>query len=504
MMKRNLLFIILALGLKVVFAQTKEELAPCGTPLQSQEQLRQLNAGERSGGDTILYVPLTIHNISNDSASAFFSVARILDGFDRLNRDYAASKIQFFMEGAILHKRNTLWNNHKTIPEGANMMFANNIKNTINIYVTSNAAGNCGYNLPYAGIAISKGCLGPNDHTWAHELGHGLSLPHPFLGWEGNKYNPNKPTPTRVTYDYTLFKDSLILGKTIIDTAFVELVDGSNCAVSADQICDTKPDYIAERWTCDATKQSATTFKDPDGKTFRVDGSLIMSYANDACQDRFSAQEIAKMRSVLLGKKRFLLYNQVPKLAVDTKPSLILLPLNNSQISPKNMMVQWEKVQNAAQYVLQISRSASFSFIESETVTAKNEAMIDLDANRTYFARVRAFNSHFSGTPWSDKITFKTGELPTSSSDKTAFSKAVFFPNPLNNNTLLQSIVSVIEPSITDINIMSITGQTLFSQQFSLLEGENQLTIPITFPKGIYFVEMKNRKGKIVQKIVVN
>jgi hypothetical protein len=501
-MKKILLLATALLCAQTFFAQSSLDLPPCGTSAMSQQELRGLTATARSGGDTVLYVPLTIQNFSNDGAATFFGTGRILDALTRLNLDYATSKIQFYVEGPMLKKRSTLWNNHKTVVEGADMMFKNNIANTINIYINSNAAGNCGYNLPYAGISLSKSCMGANDHTWAHELGHNLSLPHTFLGWEGNTYSASKPTPRRVTYDYTLFKDSLITGKTIIDTAFVELVNGSNCAIAADLFCDTKPDYTAARWACDANKQSLTTFKDPNGQTFKADGSLFMSYANSECMSRFSELEMAKMRSVLLGKKKFLLYNQVPKPVVDTKATTLYSPLDNAQISAQGVLFKWDKIQNAEQYVIQISRSGSFSSLDYDIVTDKTEYVLDMVANRTYYAQVRAFNSHSTATPWTKSITFKTLESTSAVSDESMFNSFAIFPNPLNNSELLQVIANVNEDFKSEITLTSITGQILFSQKRNLLQGENRFEIPFILPKGIHLLSVVSEKGKIVRKIV--
>ncbi len=501
-MKKTLLLLTALCWGQTFFAQSSFELPPCGTPNMSQKELRTPSATDRLAGDTILYVPLTIHNFANDGAVSFFGTGRILDALTRLNLDYAAAKIQFYMEGPMLKKHSTLWNNHKTVLEGADMMFKNNIANTINIYINSSAAGNCGYNLPYAGISLSKSCMAANDHTWAHELGHNLSLQHTFLGWEGNTYKPSQPTPRRVTYDYTLFKDSLITGKTIIDTAFVELVDGSNCGIAADLFCDTKPDYTAGRWACDANKQSLTTFKDPNGQTFKADASLFMSYANSECMSRFSEQEMAKMRFVLLGKKKFLLYNQVPKPTVDTKATTLYSPVNNSQISAQSVLFKWDKVPNAEQYVIQISRSASFASLDYDIITDKTEYVLDMAANRTYYAQVRAYNSHSTATPWTEKVTFKTLENTSTLNDESMFNSLSIFPNPLNDKELLQVIANVNESMKSEISLTSITGQVLFSQKTTLHQGENRFEIPFILPKGVHLLSIVSEKGKIVRKIV--
>ncbi|MCB0574414.1 MAG: metalloprotease, partial [Saprospiraceae bacterium] len=102
-----------------------------------------------------------------------------------LNEDYAATGIRFYFKDDWNLINSTAWYQHANIPQGIDMMLTNNVPDALNAYFASNVAGNCGYNLPYAGVAVAHNCAATGDHTWAHEVGHALSLPHPFIGWEG-------------------------------------------------------------------------------------------------------------------------------------------------------------------------------------------------------------------------------------------------------------------------------------------------------------------------------
>ncbi|MEY4905118.1 MAG: hypothetical protein RLZZ292_2933, partial [Bacteroidota bacterium] len=213
---------------------------------------RARTEGTLRGGDSIIYIPMTIHLLGSDADKGYMTTKPLLDALCQLNKDFETTKIQFYVQGEWHKIAKTAWDNHKTVKEGATMMFANNVPNTLNIYVLTSPAGNCGYNLPYAGIALNRGCITGGKHTWAHEMGHALSLNHPFLGWEGNKLDYAKPAPKKLTYDYTDFKEVYFPNDTlIIDTAYVELMDTSNCIAAADGFCDTRPDYLNYRWECD-------------------------------------------------------------------------------------------------------------------------------------------------------------------------------------------------------------------------------------------------------------
>jgi len=397
------------------------------------------------------------------------------------------------------------------------MMFANNVPNTINCYILTDPAGNCGYNLPYAGIALKKSCTGANDHTWAHEMGHAFTLPHPFLGWEGGvshdgsvPHNFNDPAPPFVTYDYTYFKDTLILDTTIIDTALVELVDGSNCAVAADGFCDTSPDYLSARWPCNAEFLSPVVQTDPAGVQFRSDATLIMSYANDNCSNRFSPQQIAAMRANLQDEKPNLLYNQTPLQVVSSNPATLLLPAPAETVPYNNVYLEWTPVESATGYVVQISRFSNFpgNFILEYVVTGNSNTLIfDLDINRTYHWRVRAFNAQHFCTTFSPSISFVTGEsTATEAVEKTDLLK--IYPNPLSREAILYLQLETNDaPHMEEAQLFDLSGKQHWRVALSELPVANNtynLNLPASLPAGLYLLKVKGDQGQWVEKVVVH
>ncbi len=244
-MSKIILFIALFFAAPILAQEPlKEALAPCGTLGVSdwlQEYQSRPPVSDRS--EDTLWVALQPHLLAKDAGTGRISAERFLNAFCQLNEDFAASNIHFYCKYGWDLLNETDWYNHTTIPQGINMMLTNNIPDALNAYFVADPAGNCGYNLPYGGVAIAHNCAGDGDHTWAHEVGHALSLPHPFIGWEGKTYSFNLPTPELLTYDYTYFHDSLETQiPAPLDTALVELTDGSNCYEAADLFCDSKPD----------------------------------------------------------------------------------------------------------------------------------------------------------------------------------------------------------------------------------------------------------------------
>lgn len=494
-------------------AQDQSWPLPCGSNSGRSPWLKayqkQPQAFLRSS-DTIIYVPLTIHLLGTDQGSGFFSMSRLKAAFCKLNQDFEQTNIQFFIAGEINYIANSAWNNHETVLEGADMMFANNVPNTLNIYFVSSPAGNCGYNLPYAGIAMNKSCSGPNDNTWAHEIGHAFRLPHPFLGWEGGvsydgsiSHNFGTPAPEIVTYNYTYFKDTLIRDTLIIDTAYVERMDGSNCAFAADGFCDTAPDYLAQRWFCDGNGESPQLQTDPDGVTFRSDGSLTMGYANDACQSRFTEEQIAAMRANLYDEKPELVSTTLPLSSLGDEAAELLLPEEGSSVQFDEVTLAWEAVPNADQYVVQVSFLPTFS-IQDEYVTENLTLPVSgLVNNRTYYWRVSALNAYDFCAPVSAVGSFTAAQI-NSTASQAGLSQARIFPQPGRSGASLSLELQTEAALSGQLSLWQLSGQVLWQQPLQLAAGRQLIELPTAgLPAGVYFLRLQTTQGTWMERVIL-
>ncbi|MBK9337326.1 MAG: DinB family protein [Lewinellaceae bacterium] len=372
-----LLFLLLPAALQAQVEPDKNDLAPCGTVSHIDDWLKKYLTAPHAFPESTdtLWTGLQIHLLANDNGTGRFGPDRMLDAFHRLNEDFGPSGIRFYFKNDWNLINNSAWFQHDSLVQGIAMMFANNVPDVLNTYFVVKAAGNCAYNLPYAGVATTHSCTGPNDHTWTHEIGHALSIQHPFIGWEGKIYIIGNPTPDTLTYDYTHFHstpDTIVPAP--LDTALVEYVDGSNCGIAADRICDTGPDYLSYRWACNAQGLSNVQQKDPAGATFYSDGTLFMSYSTDNCQNRFSAQQTQIMRAKLLTDKAAWLAPQAPAPVV-TAASQLLSPINNTPAPTMGAQLRWASVPGATHYLVQVSKVSSYSAKDFEAIVTDTFAL---------------------------------------------------------------------------------------------------------------------------------
>lgn len=490
------------------FAQ-KDHLASCGSHSFRSDWLKRYQAQPEkfdTRSDQILYVPMTIHFVGNDNGSGLFLETSLANALCTLNEDFLDSDIQFYIKGEIRQIWNSAYADHATTLKGGEMMFEYNVAGTLNNYVVGNPAGNCGYNLPYAGIALSDNCMGANDHTWAHEIGHALSIPHPFLGWEGGvsydgsvPHNFDNPAPEYVVYDYTFFKDTLILDTLIIDTAYVELLDGSNCDIAADGFCDTKADYLASRWPCDSNGQSITEQTDPTGAKFYSDASLIMSYALDNCAVRFSDDQIAAMRANLVDEKPDLLIDQSHPGDLSQEITTINTPFQDELVYYLGTEFEWDAVGNAENYLFQLNLGQNGTFVAFDSLVVGTQLILpELDINKTYYARVKAFGKTDFCADWSSDVKFKTSDV-SAVDDQDFRSVCKISPTLLQQGDRIYLLFEKETPLF--INIVDLQGRKIKTEMINN-NDEVQLMSDNMSP-GVYIIQVVLEDRAVSTKIIV-
>jgi hypothetical protein len=485
----------------------KSLLAPCGTPPGVDPWLRafmqQPTAASDRTADT-LYAALQVHLLANDNGGGRFAPGRLLDALCRLNTDFAASGIQFFLKNDWNNIDNTAWWQHETIPQGIDLMLTNNVSDALNTYFVSDPAGNCGYNLPYAGVAIAHDCGGAQDHTWAHEVGHALSLPHPFLGWDGNSYNFNQPTPTVLTYDYTYFHDSLETQVPApLDTALVENLDGSNCAIAADLFCDTKPDYLSYRWDCDDQNNSLVKQRDPNGLEFYSDGTLFMSYAADVCQNRFSLDQTIAMRANLQTEKAAWLHPGAPPPAITTT-AVPADPVDGFMVPSNAVELRWAATPGATHYLVQVTRIASFAIKEFEMMVADTSVMLpQLIDNKLYYWRVKPFSFWSFCADLSPAETFLTTAPVTAAAEADADGWRCYPTVLAAGQSVTLETPAAWHGRPARFALYDLTGRLCWESTAPPAPGRMRLALPEGLAAGMYCLVARAGEAVKVERLVV-
>lgn len=456
----------------------------CGTPDEMSEWLvdylrnPEAYAHSRSSNDT-LYVALQVHSLTSSPGNSFYAENSLMETMYKLNADYKPAKVVFYMKRPINYVINSRFYNHE-YSEGIEMMGTHNVGDAANCYIVGNPAGNCGYYAPAGnGVALGIGCLGGNSSTWTHELGHFFTLPHTFLGWEGRDYDPNTSTPTRV------------------GSRNVERVDGSNCASAGDGFCDTPPDYLSYRWTCNSEGKSSLTLKDPQDVTFNSDGTLFMSYSNDACTNRFSEQQIDAMRANMLSQR--IAYTTTSR-PFEYQSSQIIFKTEDDQdvVSGEDFFFEWEEVDHADAYLVHVSRFVNFTFLDFRILTTEpffNAKELEGIPNRSYNIRVLPVLRHTFDSKFSTPLRF-TKVSPTSVVKNEFGSDIRIFPNPLTSSSNLN-----IDNVPYNINYEIMTTSGIVISKGRLNQGRNTLNLGEQLVSGLLIVRLFDEQSEAIFKI---
>jgi len=468
---KNLFIFLLILIVGEVQAQNF-----CGTPKDTQvksrfERYRNISI-ERNN---TLYLPLSIHIVRRSDGTGGIKTTQAYYDLCILNQDFSSTGLQFYIENLVEINNSDYYAHDFTM--GYTMIQNENIPNTLNCYYVADAAGNCGYYFPGVdGVVLSMSCMGFGNHTWAHEMGHMLSLPHTFYGWEDST---NIPVSER------------------------ENVSGSNCTSTGDYICDTPPDYISYRWTCGANGFSANSFTDPEGTTFKVDGTNFMSYSNDGCMLKFTPNQADNMLSNVNIDRTELSHNLPTTPITDT--AQLLSPAIDEITSTQNIgdiLFSWKSVQNTEKYLLRISRISSFSDNYFDTITHDTSYLYTrlIPNNRTFYWRVFPLNKATTCAPQSTGRFIHT-TTTTGFNDITDLNNNVqVFPNPIGNSQEI-FIENAYRKGIELVELYSSTGKLIHSKEYN--ENQRSITFDMqNIAQGLYYLKIHIEGNSITKKIV--
>ncbi|NJB84892.1 hypothetical protein GGR26_000637 [Lewinella marina] len=448
----------------------------------------------------VKYIPVHLTLVGDDNGAGYADPLTVLQSFELLNEDFAKIDVRFFIDNDIDYLNSTLYYDHD-FSTGADLMRNFNRPNTVNSYIVGNPAGACGYYSGRGdGIALGIDCISPGERTWSHEVGHFFGLPHTFYGWESKDDIANvdafdKPAPATLTYN----------GRTVE----VERVDGSNCEDAADGFCDTPPDYLPERWRCNAQGIYPDSLLDPDSTRFAVQAENIMSYAFDGCVESFSPSQITAMNTNL-GGRLGLEQRNTPSFAPARAADLTLLsPANNETVQfSDSVQLVWNSVPNADFYLVQLHISQNFngsvytSFFTSDTATVIKDI---LNPNTRYYWRVRPVNRYDVSGSFSGYQRFRNGMYTTATVDASLDAGISIAPNP----TAAGAPLAINGKDLgaggeLTVQLIDLAGRVLVDQPRRRVGQQFTTQLPTDgLAPGTYFVRLRLDDRLVTRRIVV-
>ena len=212
-------------------------------------------------------VPLTMHVVRMDDGSGGLPEERVAQAIADANAAFADSGISFCMPGPIDYIDSTAFYLEIDTTDEINALRSTNVvPNTINCYFTEILAnenfGLCGISAftssTFQAIAMRNSCTATNTNhsTFPHEIGHFFDLYH--------------------THE-TFFGE--------------ECVDGSNCDVAGDLLCDTPADPRLSGVVSEACQYIGDELDPCAGAPYDPQVANYMSYAPKPCRILFTPSQ---------------------------------------------------------------------------------------------------------------------------------------------------------------------------------------------------------------------
>jgi hypothetical protein len=494
-MKNNIL-IGLAILVSPIFVQGQSFSEPCGTgfpPKATMDYIRKLDYSLGQTEDTITYnIPVTIHIIRSSNGGGGFNETQAYLTICDLNNRMASAGMFFYVPAPVNFINDDDYYTATDYTPLFNMIDLNNVPRTVNIYYTNlSQLGLCGFAFyPNSGIGgfqndgavvMSFACSQPTGTTLTHEIGHFFNLPHTF---DFTSSDPTNNFAERVTRNF--------------NEVFPRL--NANCNIEGDGFCDTPADFIGNRWSC----PNARVQLDINGDLFRPDSSFYMSYSNDLCMSRFSAQQITAMRNTVIdtnASRGYLRINPMPNYAVINNAPIQLQPLAGDTVVPNQAVFSWQGIPGASMYQIRIylfnfavvDTFTTDTFYVNQTRTIRN--------NREHSWEVRAITGAQLCTPFGNRISFQSSTLALSTSSLENKHPIQVYPNQLRAGDVLH-FAKLVPGTQLSIQLRDLQGRSVAQMQLEILEEKAWIRLPF-LPAGLYLLQLEQAGIQHFNKIFI-
>ncbi len=463
--------------------------------------------------NTTLYIPVTANFIGTDSGTGYYLLEDFLEELCKLNTDFAPHDFHFYLENIVYINRSEFYQMDPDTFVFEQPMYQfienHNTLNTMNVYIVRQAGGwsfvtwdeieEVDYSVyPPINIYSQNQCVVlDRDHlnqsnTFTHEVGHYFALWHTFWGdWDTFAIIG---TPT--VWNYEVIE---IVSDTIYTVVpwLVERVDGIECDISGDLICDTPPDYLGG-FFCNANQESNIVQTDPVDSTFRSNGSYYMSYSNDGCQDKFSPMQVDVMRNVAQGGRNYLLYDQTAPTDYTIDDLSLIFPPDGAEVATSDFIsFEWE-MPGIDFYILDIGRKQNNLHIPLESNILLNENQYEFEIQNPvweYYWIVRGVSKYHPCEMWADTSYFTIGSVSTFESIQTE--RLELYPNPATNQLYLHFNDPLMNDRPMEAEILDANGKVIDRQ----IVSAKKISVD-ELAQGLYILKISDGERVYIEKFI--
>ncbi len=497
LLKTCLKFSLLLIGLSL-------QAQYCGMHQQSIEVLSQRLLSNKAASKAGLieqrmetqYVPITFHLVAKDDGSQRVPEGEVLDQLCSLNQDFEGLDIQFYIKEFNYIDNTTLFEEHgmasaqmdnEQDPFGLDIFIFKSANND----TTLDDGVTFGYYSPNKDwLVMRKDQINSRSIVLTHEMGHFFSLLHPYHGWDREPWDAaihGNPSP-----------------RTSPNGVRTELMNGSNCQNAGDFLCDTPPDYFfAFGWENCIYDGGAL---DPNGDLVDPDELNYMSNFLNECDREayhFSPRQEEMMQTDLQSaQRRYLRVDFTPFAENIEEETTLLNPEKNATVESYNLVgLNWEVVEGADQYLVEIDRVPTFTVQPTRIITDNTFLEVSLEPEKRYYWRVRPFNRYATCTTTTTPSVFFTGNSAGETSLQLAWN---VFPNPARTGTNLQLEINTERSFEARFELFNSVGQLIDKRTLAISALERMKELDSTnLSAGVYIARITVGEERFQQKFVI-